>query len=83
MSGVSRLRESRKDHRLPVMTTGGPRANSVGQPEVDVDVGSGLAPKKAESLKGYVGPTPPPQGRALPVRGEGATRNIIEIGETD
>jgi hypothetical protein len=83
MSGVSRMRRSRKDHKLPVMSggaaPGGARKGSVGNPDVDVNVGSDLAPKKAESLKGYVGNTPPPQGRALPVRGEGPTRNVETV----
>jgi hypothetical protein len=83
MSGVSRLRQSRKNHSLRTLGSeaapGGAHKDSVGSPDVDVNVGSDLAPKKAESLKGYVGNTPPPQGRALPVRGEGPTRNVETI----
>lgn len=61
------------------ITSGSARAGSVGAPEVDVNVGSGLAPKKSPSLKGYVENTPPPKGRALPVRGEGPTRNVSKL----
>ena len=45
--------------------------SGTGRPRVNVDVGSGLAPKKASPFKSYAENTKPPQGRALPVRGEG------------
>lgn len=67
-SGVYRLRQAKKSHKLD--NTIGKAHPEVGQPKVNVNVGSGLAPKKSESIKGYVGNTPPPKGRALPVRGE-------------
>ena len=41
-----------------------------GRPKVNVDVGSGLAPKKATPFTGYAPNTKPPRGRALPARGE-------------
>jgi hypothetical protein len=45
----------------------GNEANNVSP---DVNVGSGLAPKKNTPFTGYAKVTEPPKGRALPVRGE-------------
>lgn len=74
-SGVIRLRQSKKanmtkrwypaaDEISPSMDEGS-ETN-----DVNIDVGSGLAPKKSPSLTGYAENTKPPKGRALPVRGE-------------
>jgi hypothetical protein len=41
-----------------------------GRPSVDVNVGSGLAPKKSSPFTNYAPNTAPPKGRTLPVRGE-------------
>ena len=41
-----------------------------GDPESNVDVGSGLAPKKNTPFTNNAPITKPPLGRALPVRGE-------------
>lgn len=68
-SGVYRLRQAKKSHPLP-STIGKAREGSTGQPKVNVNVGSGLAPKKNSPFGKEVGNTPPPKGRALPVRGE-------------
>ena len=47
------------------------RLRNGGGPTVDVNVGSGLAPKKARPFGEEVGNTKPPKGRTKPVRGEG------------
>ena len=73
-SGVIRLRNSHKNQ--PNVRQANPKSGAGNDVRVNVNVGSGLAPKKSDSMKGYVKTTPPPQGRALPVRGEGPTRNI-------
>jgi hypothetical protein len=74
-SGLRRLEMSRKNHPTkrwyPQADEISPEAISgPGRPEVDVDVGSGLAPKKNSPFKNYAPNTRPPLGRALPVRGE-------------
>ena len=73
--GLRRLRMSQKNHPTkrfyPAADEISPEALSgTGHPDVDVNVGSGLAPKKSGSIKGYAPNTKPPLGRALPVRGE-------------
>ena len=59
----------------PKYKAGGKLSNAggggdTGRPEVDVNVGSDLAPTKGRPFKSYAPITKPPQGRALPVRGE-------------
>lgn len=73
-SGVIRLRNSRKTQENPRMAN--PRSGKGNDVKPNVNVGSGLAPKKSSPFTNYAGVTPPPKGRALPVRGEGPTRNI-------
>lgn len=74
-SGVIRLRQSKKPNATKRMYADrdviSPESLSgTGQPKCNVDVGSGLMPKKSPSMKGYAPNTKPPLGRALPVRGE-------------
>ena len=73
--GLRRLRASKVNHPTKRLY---PQADEIspesisgtGHPDVDVNVGSGLAPKKNSPFKGYAPNTKPPLGRALPVRGE-------------
>jgi len=73
-SGVMRLRLSKKPNATKRMYASDEICNetlsATGNPKCNVDVGSGLAPKKSGSIKGYAPNTKPPLGRALPVRGE-------------
>lgn len=74
-NGVRRLKASKVNHATKRMY---PPADSIspesisgtGAPKCNVDVGSGLAPKKNSPFKNYAPVTKPPLGRALPVRGE-------------
>lgn len=74
-SGVIRLRQSKKPNLTRRMyadkdVISPEPISGPGITKCNIDVGSGLAPKKSASLKGYVANTKPPLGRALPVRGE-------------
>ena len=50
--------------------------DTVHTPAGDSDLG---VPKKARPFGGYASNTPPPKGRALPVRGEGPTTNSNSV----
>lgn len=73
-SGVMRLRLSKKPNATKRMYASdvicSETLSATGSPKCNVDVGSGLAPKKNSPFKGYAANTKPPLGRALPVRGE-------------
>lgn len=73
MSGVSRLRASKKNHSLKIETSGGEHRDSVGQPKVDVDDHLD-APKKYRPFETTTGQMPrftkPPMSAEEPVRGE-------------
>ena len=73
-SGVIRLRNSKKNQPNPRQPN--PRSGAGNDVKVNANVGSGLAPKKSTPFTNYAGVTAPPKGRALPVRGEGPTRNV-------
>ena len=70
MSGVSRLRQSRKNHSTEVMTTGGPQGSGN---TVKMRTGTTLTvPKKSSVLvtRNLPGITPPPISNEQPSRGE-------------
>lgn len=82
MSGVSRLAAAQRTYTMPVKTTGGAHEDSKGAVKVNVNVGSGLAPKKARPQFDTEPFTGVPKGRALPVRGEGPTTNAVDVSGT-
>jgi hypothetical protein len=77
---MKNLRMSRTNHptkrRYPAKDVVAEMAGP-GRPQVDVNVGSGLAPKKSDAnVFKKLPTTPPPTGNIAPVRGEGPTRNV-------
>lgn len=73
-AGWHDLHDDSKGNPFPAYKSGGRLANAGdgegNNVECDVNVGSGLAPKKASPFKDYAAVTKPPQGRTLPHRGE-------------
>ncbi len=75
MSGVSRLRQSRKNHPMPIEIQPQRKGRYTGAPaRGGEDVR--MPKRSAEAVFKTLPTTKPPRSNISPVRGEGPTRNV-------
>lgn len=76
MSGVSRLRQAKKNHPMPIENVKQRKGRYTGAPKA-ADPMDPRAPKKSDEMVYRRYPTtPPPMGNESPSRGEGPERNV-------